>query len=121
MTKTLPSPETPPENEGVSVWHSTLWSMIGAEVQTLSGFQVVEALRSASEEVYAAGLDHRFAKLTGFDQFEDRALAFDITWLSVFMLKLAATNEPDPLRRAQRPTLRDYPQNRELTDWLAGV
>lgn len=89
-------------------WLESLWTMAEREAATLKGKQILKALRDASEEVWAAGLDHEFVKtmLPDLADFEDRALAFDITWMGVFVEKLSVANEPDPIKRARKALAR---------------
>jgi hypothetical protein len=76
-----------------ATWQDELWKAIEQRAGTTSGAEVVRLLRQTSEEVWGAGIDERFMRLcqenTTPQAFSAAAEAFDIGWLTVFLIHLS--------------------------------
>ena len=68
-------------------WVERLWLDAERAARGRSGPAIVRALAEASDRVWSAGLDHAFAELKK-GPLEKRALDFDASWLTVFVLEL---------------------------------
>lgn len=72
-------------------FHSRLWHQFRDLAKQRTGQQVVDALKAASEKVYAAGIDKAYA---GLPLDETLALGFDMTWLTAAMIELRMMRKP---------------------------
>jgi hypothetical protein len=75
-----------------TLWSNQLWSEAERAAEGLDGAAVVRALACASTAVWQGGLDHAFAALRAElaepEMTLETAAAFDVTWLSVFIINL---------------------------------
>jgi hypothetical protein len=82
-------------------WVEELWAKIATQAASHSGDVVVRLLREASSEVWDAGLDAAFEQMEADDLIE-KAPAFDITWLSILLLKIAKEPERKTLKQLRK-------------------
>jgi hypothetical protein len=85
--------------DAVSPFRNRIWDLFAQEAEGMDGADVVLALRQAGEEIWAAGIDDAYSAVPKQD---DEALgnAFDITWLTVVIIKLCE------IKNGHRPKVR---------------
>lgn len=85
----------------VSPFRSKLWDLFKELATGMDGADVVIALKQAGEEIWAAGIDDTYSRMSTQDQ-DDEPLgnAFDITWLTVVCIKLKE------IKQGKRPKTR---------------
>jgi hypothetical protein len=73
----------------VSPFRNKLWDLFKDLAKGMDGADVVDALKQAGEEVWAAGIDGSYTEMPERTQ-ENEPIgnAFDITWLTVVCIKL---------------------------------
>lgn len=86
-------PYTTHKNEvrmDVAALRDSIYRTLYAKYGRLSGLEVLKALHDASEDMYAAGIDHGMqkAKIHDLDNVAD---AWDLTWLTAFAIRLEQT------------------------------
>ena len=85
----------------VSKFRNKLWDLFGKLAHGMDGAKVVEVLRQAGEEIWAAGIDGSYTDMSTKDQEKERVgNAFDISWLTVVCIKLKE------IREGKKPTTR---------------
>lgn len=75
--------------EDISILRSALYDVAIENAEDLSGQDVLRILKTVSEDMFEAGIDealrHTEKKI---DKWENIADAWDLTWLTLFTLKL---------------------------------
>ena len=67
----------------------------------MDGADVVDALKQAGEEIWAAGIDDSYSNMSQSDQdSESLGNAFDIAWITVVCIKLKER------KQGKKPTVR---------------
>lgn len=75
--------------QDVDILRSCLYSEMMKRAETLSGPQVLKALKEISEEMYASGLDEALHKAEAdIKQWNNIASAWDLTWLTLLAVRL---------------------------------
>ena len=89
------------KRDAVSPFRNKLWKLFQKLAKGMDGADVVVALKQAGEEIWAAGIDDTYTRMSTEDQ-DDEPLgnAFDITWLTVVCIKLKE------IKQGKRPTTR---------------
>lgn len=83
----------------VSPFRDKLWNLFAQHAKGMDGADVVVALRQASEEIWAVGIDDTYSSMKHRDD-EPLGNAFDITWLTVVCIKLQEIKEGKNLAAA---------------------
>ncbi len=85
----------------VSPFRNKLWDLFKELATGMDGANVVIALKQAGEEIWAAGIDDTYGRMSIRDQ-DDEPLgnAFDITWVTVVCIKLKE------IKQGKRPKTR---------------
>ena len=71
----------------VSPFRNKLWDLFEELAKGMNGADVVIALKQAGEEIWVAGIDGTYSRMSHQDD-EPLGNAFDITWLTVVCIKL---------------------------------
>jgi hypothetical protein len=88
----------------VSPFRNKLWALFKELAKGIDGADVVIVLKQAGEEIWAAGIDETYTKMSEQDQeAEPLGNAFDITWLTVVCIKLKE------LKQGRKPKIRIQP------------
>lgn len=85
----------------VSPFRDKLWDLFKETASGMDGAEVVEALKQAGEEIWAAGIDETYTSMsTAAQDAEPLGNAFDLTWLTVVCIKLKE------FKQGKKPTTR---------------
>ena len=68
-------------------FRASLWKTLAGNAKTLTGPQIVKALRVISDDVYHAGIDAAYTTTKARDA-RNVADAWDLTWLTALNIKL---------------------------------
>gem|GEM_PF-6348793 len=88
----------------VSPFREKLWEHFRELACGMDGAEVVEALKQAGEEIWAAGIDDAYSSMSSVAQ-DDEMLgnAFDIAWITVVCIKLKE------MKQGKKPKVRIKP------------
>jgi hypothetical protein len=85
----------------VSPFRDRLWELFREMASGMDGADVVRALKQASEEIWAVGIDETYTSMSPQAQdAEPLGNAFDITWLTVVCIKLKE------IKQGRKPKMR---------------
>ena len=85
----------------VSPFRDRLWELFRETASGMDGADVVRALKQASEEIWAVGIDETYTRMSPQAQdAEPLGNAFDITWLTVVCIKLKE------IKQGRKPKMR---------------
>jgi hypothetical protein len=82
-------------------FRASLWKTLETNARTLTGPQVVKALRDISDDVYDAGIDGAYTTTKVRDP-QNLADAWDLTWLTAFNIQLLHLQQSGPHRKNSR-------------------
>jgi hypothetical protein len=83
----LKKPKKKKTSDAVTPFRDQLWDRFHEQAAGMNGADVVDALRQAGEEIWAVGIDATYSSMRHQDD-ESLGNAFDITWLTVVLIKL---------------------------------
>jgi hypothetical protein len=85
----MPRRKKNPESylQDLADFRASLWKTLAINAKTLTGPQVVEALRDISDDVYHAGIDGAYTRTKVHDP-RNLADAWDLTWLTALNIQL---------------------------------
>lgn len=75
--------------KGLKVIRESLWKIIEQESARLAGAHVSKLLAQASDEVWQAGVDALYDRLTQSVPSDELSGAFDLMWMTAFLVKLS--------------------------------
>jgi hypothetical protein len=82
-------------------FRASLWKTLEINARTLTGPQVVKALRDISDDVYHAGIDGAYTTTKVRDP-QNLADAWDLTWLTALNIQLLHLQQSAPHRKNSR-------------------
>ena len=82
-------------------FRASLWKTLETNARTLTGPQVVKALRDISDDVYHAGIDGAYTTTKVRDP-QNLADAWDLTWLTALNIQLLHLQQSAPHRKNSR-------------------
>jgi hypothetical protein len=82
-------------------FRASLWKALAVNAESLSGPQVVRALREISDDIYYAGVDKAYVCTKVRDP-QNLADAWDLTWLTALNVNLLHRRRGKPRRRSAR-------------------
>jgi hypothetical protein len=85
-------------------FRANLWNTLAVNAKTLTGLQVVKALRVISDDVYDAGIDAAYVTTKVRDA-RNLADAWDLTWLTALNIKLTQLKKSKFGSPARSPTM----------------
>jgi hypothetical protein len=99
----MPRRKKPPEIhlQDLSGFRASLWKILAVYAKTLTGLQVVKALRIISDDVYHAGIDAAYATTKVHDA-RNLTDAWDLTWLTALNIRLLRLQKPGPRQKSSR-------------------
>jgi hypothetical protein len=99
----MPRRKKPPEIylQDLAGFRASLWRTLAVNAKTLTGLQVVKALRIISDDVYYAGIDAAYTATKVHDA-RNVADAWDLTWLTALNIRLLHLRQAGPSRKSSR-------------------
>ena len=96
----MPRRKTRPQShlQDLADFRGKLWETLTVNAKTLTGLQVVKALRVISDDVYYAGIDRAYTTTKVRDP-RNLADAWDLTWLTALNIRLLHLKKPGPRRK----------------------
>jgi len=100
--------------DDIAALRDCLYEVVAKNAQPLDSVEVVQVLKSISDEMYAAGIDEALRSAESrIKDWDHIASAWDLTWLTLFAYSLskrhkqkAAGAEPGPYTDRNHPALR---------------
>jgi hypothetical protein len=104
----MPRRKKQPENhlqdfhlQDLADFRASLWKTLAVNAKTLTGPQVVKALRDISDDVYHAGIDGAYTTTKVHDP-RNLADAWDLTWLTALNIQLLHLQRSGFRRKSSR-------------------
>jgi hypothetical protein len=82
-------------------FRASLWKNLAMNAESMTGRQVVKALRDISDDVYHAGIDSAYTTTKVQDP-QNIADAWDLTWLTALNIELLHLQRSEARRKSSR-------------------
>jgi hypothetical protein len=113
----MPRRKKQPEShlQDLADFRASLWKTLAVNAKTLTGLEVVNALRVISDDVYSAGIDAAYTKTKARDP-RNLADAWDLTWLTALNIRLPHLKKSGYRRKMLSPMMpARTPQRQKLS------
>jgi hypothetical protein len=86
----------------IAVFRESLWKTLGRNSEGLSGADVVDALKTISDDIYRAGIDNAYVEAPVKDE-RNVADAWDLTWVTALSVDLRRRQQALRKTRPRKP------------------